>query len=275
VPKGSLENLIGQLPALVAWLVAEGSPREIAGWADRLRCEAMRARRGLELRNAAAEAWLELEAGCGEKLAGNLSRGRPRNVQAADSFRLEDIGISRNLSMRMQAIAAIPKRVRDNYYRTARDAGWEITWGGANGLQQRAAADHHELARQRSIRLDARNPEDLYFMPAGTGTGRSRPQPAYSRRVFTASNDPVAEPTVDLRLGDCLVEMSHIPDHTGGPVDVYRINFCHAKGIAGANPERAPGDGCAAGRERHAAGNRWCPALGGISALRTPSRRRA
>src|ERR1044071_4821667 len=29
-----------------------------------------------------------------------------------------------------------------------------------------------------------------------------------------ASNDPVPEPTVELRLGDCLTEMSKIRDHT-------------------------------------------------------------
>ena len=79
-----------------------------------------------------------------------VKRGRPKKVPSGNHFRLADLGIDKKLSSRAQEIARIPERAFESYFRTARKAGWEITWGGENGLRYRAEADLYELARQRA-----------------------------------------------------------------------------------------------------------------------------
>src|ERR1041384_3860497 len=116
-PKGSLDRLLSELPAMVARLVENGTPQEIVDARHRtevLRAYAAKSRQGLQVQNAVAEARLELEGRLGELLAERLSRGRPKSVPSEDTFRLEDLGISRNLSQRCQEISAIQKRVREN-----------------------------------------------------------------------------------------------------------------------------------------------------------------
>jgi site-specific DNA-methyltransferase (adenine-specific) len=230
---GALASLLAALPAIVAQLVQHGTPREIAEArhkSELLRSYAAKARLGKELQNTAAEARLRLERRLGELLAEQVSAGRPKNVQSEDNYKLDDIGVSRKLSSRSQEIAGIPERRFETYFRTARDAGWEITWGGSNGLQHRAASDHYELHRQRQSRA----PEDLYYMPAGTGSDRDRPTPGAGKAYYhfdrsgrsgrefrqpsstprpAANNDSLIG-DVDLRLGDCLAEMSSIADHS-------------------------------------------------------------
>src|SRR2546421_81845 len=117
-----LEVVLTELPAVVARLVAEGGLQEIIAGrdhADLLRGWVRKAKLGLVAQQAAAEAWMRLERRLGEILSERLSPGRPKTVPQADHFRLRDIGMTKNQSVRAQAIAAIPMKRMEIYFRTA------------------------------------------------------------------------------------------------------------------------------------------------------------
>ena len=151
-------------------LAASTNPAEIVtihSMAEAIRYAAKRAKLGLEAQNCAAELRLRAERRLRDLLRDRLTRGRPRsgeNVEpeyhygsveaetrrnSIDIIRLDDLGISRDLSARSQRIAAIPATKFESYFLTAREAGWEITWGGTNGLIYRAETDMFDLTRQR------------------------------------------------------------------------------------------------------------------------------
>ena len=125
-------------------------------------------------------------------------------------MRLDDLGVSRDLSARSQRIAAIPRSKFESYFRTAREARWEITWGGVKGLMFRSEADIFDLARQRR-RSDSYYGADTDPVSADRSAclaGSRRPLPD-SRGDNPAT--PV-KPLVTLWHGDCLDIIPALPD---------------------------------------------------------------
>jgi site-specific DNA-methyltransferase (adenine-specific) len=223
--------VLARLRRVVDRLIQTGSITEIADWRDKAELYARKARLSFEIRQDAAEAWIRLETRLGELLPDLIRKGRPKKVPDENHFRLADLQIDKKLSMRAQQMAAIPPRVRENYFRTAREAGWEITWIGPNGLQQRAAADIYEIARQRKPRSAAMGvtaPEHFSF---DDPTSHEADFERRSKSLFVAANDTgwkirspkrrflgdqksAARPTIDIHLGDCLDILPQIADHS-------------------------------------------------------------
>ena len=144
VPSPHLLPAISEFTSTVAKIIETGTLCEVINCrqkAEALRQVARAARAGLEMQNALAEQRLRLERRLGEMLIDGLSRGRPKNVTTDDNFRLDDLGISRNLSARSQQIANIPSGRFDAYFREAKEAGWEVTATGINGLIAWAQTD--------------------------------------------------------------------------------------------------------------------------------------
>lgn len=166
----SIARMQAQIDGALRMLAASTNPAEIVtihSMAEAIRYAAKRAKLGLGAQNCAAELRLRAERRLRDLLRDRLTRGRPRsgeNVEpeyhygsveaetrrnSIDIIRLDDLGISRDLSARSQRIAAIPATKFESYFLTAREAGWEITWGGTNGLIYRAETDMFDLTRQR------------------------------------------------------------------------------------------------------------------------------
>lgn len=82
---------------------------------------------GLAAQNAAAAIRLHAERGLGLLLAPIEMRGRPKNVPAANNFKLTDLGVSRRLSHQAQKIAAVPQVVFDACLEDAIGRRREIT----------------------------------------------------------------------------------------------------------------------------------------------------
>jgi hypothetical protein len=144
-----LDKLLVGLPALVARLVRGGSPREIVDArhsAEVLRTYASKAKLGIEAQNAVAQARFRLERRLGEIIPERASRGRPKSVVSDDNFRLADLGISRDLSSRAQAIAAIPLSFFEQYFVQAQQVGFEIS---AKDFFERVEADRVHRSQSR------------------------------------------------------------------------------------------------------------------------------
>ena len=167
----SIARMQAQIDGALRMLAASTNPAEIVtihSMAEAIRYAAKRAKLGLG----------GSELCCGTATAGRTSPPRPaeRSAHARSSaigrkcragiplwfcrsrkpvgtlfdiIRLDDLGISRDLSARSQRIAAIPATKFESYFLSAREAGWEITWGGTNGLIYRAETDMFDLTRQR------------------------------------------------------------------------------------------------------------------------------
>jgi site-specific DNA-methyltransferase (adenine-specific) len=221
--------VLARLRRVVDRLIQTGSVAEIADWRDKAELYARKAKLSFEIRQDAAEAWIRLETRLGELLPELIQKGRPKKVPDENHFRLADLGVDKKLSMRAQQMAAIPARVRENYFRTAREAGWEITWTGPNGLQQRAAADIYEIARQRKPRsaaIGVTAPEYFNFDRSAYGGDVERRSNSFfdaandtgwkirsPKRRFLGDQKSAARPTVDIHLGDCFGLLPKIAEH--------------------------------------------------------------
>jgi N6-adenosine-specific RNA methylase IME4 len=107
----------------------------IANTAESLRVYARRARWGLEAQNRCCEIRLLAERRLGESLAAWVRAGRPKMVTQGDHIRLADIGVTKRLSSRAQALANVPAWVFDSYIGQVCDDGDELT---ARGLLNHA-----------------------------------------------------------------------------------------------------------------------------------------
>lgn len=216
----ALAAVVKQLPKIVAKVLADDKPLEIADL--RVQTKMIRecvkaAKLGLEAQQIASESWLRLEHRVGEVISipGLISRGRPKKVYSGNHFCLADFGLTKKEAMRVRANAAIPIRVMEGYFRDARRAGWEITWGGETGLEYRAQCGGiSDIARQRGDMQD--RARDRYYKKQPDAISPGSPERIGTHPNFgSASERPiVGSPTVSLRYGDCLDLLSEIPSQS-------------------------------------------------------------
>ncbi len=121
----------------------------LANVAESLRVYAIRAGMGLRAQNRAAEIRLRAERGLGTLLTPVEMRGRPKNVRAANNFKLADIGITRRVSHRAQRLAAVPEWIFHAYLRDAGDQGDEITTRALLGVAERQTSGERNRQRIR------------------------------------------------------------------------------------------------------------------------------
>jgi N6-adenosine-specific RNA methylase IME4 len=103
---------------------------DVANKAEALRRYAARSRMGLAAQNKCAEIRLRAERKLGQYLAGTPrnSGGRPKPVPLRNGFpTLENLGVTRKLSYRVQRLAAIPAKDFEWYLETAAEQELEIT----------------------------------------------------------------------------------------------------------------------------------------------------
>lgn len=170
-------------------------PREVLpviDIAEMLRFAVKRAKLGFEAANKTAELRLRAERRLGELLMGRVSRGRPKLSSGDDNYRLDALGISRDLSARAQRLAAIPPRYFEWYFREALNQGWEVT---TTTLIQRTDSERvGETAKNRQFYNEGRTTPSLI-----------------RDRQSAAAMSPATEARVDLRLGDCLEILPDLP----------------------------------------------------------------
>jgi site-specific DNA-methyltransferase (adenine-specific) len=216
VPSPELLPAINEFTSTVAKIIETGTVPEIIECRQRseaLRQVARAARTGLEIQNAFAEQRLRLERRLGEMLIDSLSRGRPRNVTTEDNIRLDDLGISRNLSARSQRIAVITTDRFDAYFREARDAGWEVTATGLTGLLPWSHTEIYSFNKQRdgwAANGHRTADHDARYYAARVHKGYlSETPPGEPRETFDC---PVSRPW--LICGDSLEAMEQIADQS-------------------------------------------------------------
>jgi hypothetical protein len=151
-----------------------GEIKEIRDKAEAVRKYAQSAALGLDAQNKAAEVKLRAERKAGRLLAKLPLRGGDRKSNnRMDCLKLEDLGISQNQSTRWQRQATLPEREFEEYLRSTRRSGREISTAGimrlarqfaANGSAKSAAIDaNHETSNDKIIvhnskLLDGREP---------------------------------------------------------------------------------------------------------------------
>lgn len=133
--------------------------------AEAVRCLAQKAKLGLQMQNEAAEFKLRAERKAGEMLSVLTRRGR-RGTQMyqVGTFRLEELGISRNQSSRWQREAAVPEEEFSAFLKTSQDTGREVS---AEALLRLCSVRRRGLRSRRSLRpqvLDACRNGDHYLV---------------------------------------------------------------------------------------------------------------
>lgn len=97
--------------------------------AEAVRCLVQKAKLGLKMHNEAAEFKLRAERKAGEMLSAAAKPGRRTNGKTYHdgTFKLGELGITRNQSSRWQREAAVPDSIFEAYLREARQAEREVS----------------------------------------------------------------------------------------------------------------------------------------------------
>lgn len=120
---------------------------KIANVADAMRHLARRARLGMAAANRAASIRLYAERKLGSMLADRVRTGRPKMGTLGDHFRLADIGITKRMSARAQALAEVPLSIFNTYIADLIDSEDELTSRGL--LLHAERRTHGERTSQR------------------------------------------------------------------------------------------------------------------------------
>jgi hypothetical protein len=162
--------------------------KDIRDKAEAVRKYAQSAALGLNAQNQAAEVKLRAERKAGELLARLPLRGGDRKSNSRlDCLKLDDLGISQNQSTRWQLQARLPEREFEEYLRSTRDSGREIS-----------TADMLRLARQISTNDDVK-----HGVVIDAKEGKSLAATNGHTCNLLDDRDPL------LRIGNGLTELSH------------------------------------------------------------------
>lgn len=162
--------------------------KDIRDKAEAVRKYAQSAALGLNAQNKAAEVKLRAERKAGELLARLPLRGGDRKSNnRMDCLKLEDLGISQNQSTRWQLQARLPEREFEEYLRSTRDSGREIS---TTGMLRLARQNSTNGDVKRGVVIDAKE-------------GKSHATTNGHTYNLLDDRDPL------LRICDGLTELSH------------------------------------------------------------------
>lgn len=152
---------------------------------EAVRCLVQKAKLGLEMHNEAAEFKLRAERKAGEMLASAAQPGRkPTKRYHSGTFKLGELGITKNQSSRWQRQAAVPEQEFEAYLQESRQAQREVT---SAELLRRAGT--RRIVRQRTVQ--ARRNGDAYeinLLPAKTAALSASGNPSLKELVADLKN---------------------------------------------------------------------------------------
>jgi hypothetical protein len=162
--------------------------KEIRDKAEAVRKYAQNAALGLNAQNHAAEVKLRAERKAGKLLARLPLRGGDRKSNSRmDCLKLENLGISQNQSTRWQLQASLSEREFEEYLRSTRDSGREISTSGILRLARQASKSG--IVNRNAV------------VDASSDTSRSAANGQACQSL--EDQDPL------LRIGNGLTELSH------------------------------------------------------------------
>ncbi len=148
--------LVSEMKQALARAITLADLTRVCSEAEAIRCLVQKAKLGLEMHNEAAEFKLRAERRAGEMLAAAAQPGRKATKWYHDgTFKLGDLGISKNQSSRWQREAAVPEPDFEAYLREARETHREVT---SAELLRRAGV--RRVVRPRTVQ--ARRAGDTY-----------------------------------------------------------------------------------------------------------------
>jgi hypothetical protein len=184
--------LVSQVKRALARACTLEDLKRVRDDAETIRSLAQKAKLGLEVQNEAAEFKLRAERKAGEMLSVLTRRGRRgTKMYQTGTFRLDELGISRNQSSRWQKEAAVSEEEFSAFVQEAAESGKEVS--AERLLRLSASKQGRRKSAPRAV--DARREGEVFVVPELLGPDRS----SRAKQTAGADNEELHELLAELR----------------------------------------------------------------------------